>query len=207
MEPKTDVEKMGFSFRMWMWMAKNPGKQKSDFPEWESFTDHEIPPHFCYACEIAGQEKDEAIKPHLCLAKCPVVWPDTICLNDGLYSKWEQTDSIKEKTKLATQIAELHKDAGERMEKVKTEKHYEMEKAKRGALLEEKWEVTSHAIYVPHYGIIARRPYEKDNKRGHDNWQNFGHFILGMKAFIEKMVGHGYSEAKEILDELDKEKK
>lgn len=195
MQPETDIEKLEFSAEVWDWCEENPGMGKEHCPKWRGIED--IPHRHCYACEIA--KKHGSIR---CEEKCLIRWPNNLVCdrNDSLYSKWRNTDSISDKKKCASRMAELHREAAERLrneklkeiaEEAKTEKHYEKEKAKRGALLEGKWEVTSHAIYVPYYGIIARRPCGKDDKRGHDNWQNFGRFILRMKAFIEKWATAG----------------
>ena len=99
--------------QLWNWLADNPDKSKSEWPEWE-WNGGKIQRMVadCPACEFASTKSDFEC------SICPVVWPGVDCQHkrkdmlayDGLFSTWEITDyelHPRKRVNLARKIADL----------------------------------------------------------------------------------------------------
>ena len=83
---------------MWRWLAENPDKDKQDwFQMLDVYVTEKIPVFMCFACEACRQYCDA----------CPIRKNSIGCNNGGLFAKWRRSRDLKERAKLAKQIAEL----------------------------------------------------------------------------------------------------
>lgn len=97
--------------KLWDWLANNPGKTKSQYPEWYE-NGGRIPfvLYDCFPCDFTGVECE----------KCPFIWPDFRCTwqayNDpyckrgGLFGGWLdaiEDGRLEEAAQLAAQIRDL----------------------------------------------------------------------------------------------------
>jgi hypothetical protein len=105
---------------LWGWLAKNPKKNKEDWPGWEQIakeypelaTREEVIDSHCFACYATNQ-----FTPGNCLyeacSDCVLDWPGENCCNDnpddgkGLFMEWDYAERLKTRRKLAIQIRDL----------------------------------------------------------------------------------------------------
>lgn len=104
---------------LWDWLAKNPGRDKEDWPGWKDFSKNYpdvaelIHDRYssCFACYVA-----KLTTVGVDCAVCPFEWPGLDCLdlikdNDGLglFSCWDEAASILPslRSELAAQIRDL----------------------------------------------------------------------------------------------------
>ena len=94
--------------KLWNWLAENPDKEKSDWPEWkENGWEIKRAVSLCFACDYVK---------HNCLLcyECPLIWPENknstrncYDANSGLFNKYFYSRDLKERSKYAFQIANL----------------------------------------------------------------------------------------------------
>lgn len=86
--------------KLWTWLAKYPGFDKCDWPEWEKNGGTiEATVLFCFACEITDD-----------CNQCPLQWPRRLTCEpsaDSLYNKWVHAEDMKKRSRYARQIANL----------------------------------------------------------------------------------------------------
>lgn len=97
--------------RLWNWLADNPDKGKSDWPEWEDNTGT-IKSQYndCFACQFGRRGNNNGD----CIGYCPLVWPDNHiddcddCMGtSGLFYKWDECAVGPQRSELAREIANL----------------------------------------------------------------------------------------------------
>ena len=96
--------------KLWNWLAENPDKEKTDWPEWvynEGHT-HSVTVD-CFACDYADEMRGKC-------GACPLIWPvnsdgQARCdLRGGLWEMWASirpSKRSKNRVKYALQIANL----------------------------------------------------------------------------------------------------
>lgn len=78
--------------RLWNWLAENPEKSKSNWPEWKRLHSDQG----CFACDF-----------HFCAGICPFKKKCSPCL-DGLFLRWVDAIGFNlSRYRLAKQIANL----------------------------------------------------------------------------------------------------
>lgn len=90
---------------MWLWLADHPEMIKEDWPGWE-YNGGEVEEgnYDCFACEYSDD---------IDCKDCPLIWPkngigENVCDDkDGLFTKWEWSTDLSERSQLARQIANL----------------------------------------------------------------------------------------------------
>ena len=88
---------------LWLWLAENPSKWKSDWPRWRfNGGDIDEVEADCFCCEY---EYSSCFKPL-------VIWPGGECEwddsnYDGLFTRWVESENLKQKSRLANAIANL----------------------------------------------------------------------------------------------------
>jgi len=108
---------------LWMWLAKNPSKEKTDWPMFERMTVGIY--HSCFACHYGRCIVDDTTVNKCDV--CPLTWPKKeICVlpldynkmnESNLFTMWYRTTRVKEgyanrvRSRLATTIANLPWDA------------------------------------------------------------------------------------------------
>ncbi len=104
--------------KLWLWLADNPSKQKSDWPGWIQF---ETNPKFhtacrlrCFACQEHENRKGRAIFSLGC-SNCPIKWKvpedEANHCNSSLiteYPQWKNASTFCERSAWATKIANLY---------------------------------------------------------------------------------------------------
>ena len=94
---------------LWDWLSKNPDKWKFDWPKWsKNGGEVERLLNYCFACEYAGQIKEEG---NICFY-CPLDWPGVNCIlgireERGLYRDYREEKNPYKRKKLAEQIRDL----------------------------------------------------------------------------------------------------
>lgn len=83
---------------LWLWLAENPGNDKSVWPGWESVSGYDpevFPDNECFACEYFQVSRGEEgrfhmISPEDCEKHCPLIWPSgqTCCDVGSLFREW-----------------------------------------------------------------------------------------------------------------------
>lgn len=90
---------------LWDWLAKNPKKDKGDWPGWMTNGGIYRSPWLCFARNFGVD--NYRLSTYSCKA-CPIKWPGTVCGgDDGLFQKWENEENLEERIKLAKQIRDL----------------------------------------------------------------------------------------------------
>ena len=81
---------------LWLWLAENPEKKKSQWPRWRHRGgDVDEVSLECFACD--GCDDCDS---------CPLVWSNVIC-GDSEFGQWEYTDDLELRSTLALTIAYL----------------------------------------------------------------------------------------------------
>lgn len=98
--------------RMWLWLAKNPDKDKDDWPcwEWNSGEILEVL-NYCFACKVSREARRGNANFKPCHLRCPIKWGtemNTYCWGaEALFEKWCGSEDLTERANLAKQIANL----------------------------------------------------------------------------------------------------
>ena len=99
--------------KLWNWLAENPDKEKTDWPEWEKNGGRvKRVRSNCFACEYAEGRTCEDERVDLC-EDCPLVWhlkgvdKPRCNLSSGLWSAWFWENTLKKRGEYALQIANL----------------------------------------------------------------------------------------------------
>lgn len=80
---------------LWRWLARNPSKEKSQWPGWKKNGGKYKPAtHDCFLCEMSS------------CTNCPVIWPNATRCGDSLFADWEEARGAK-RALLAKKISEL----------------------------------------------------------------------------------------------------
>ena len=95
---------------LWDWLAKNPDKNKSDWPRWPDVEEkYGYINMICFACQIRYMEEIDD-----CVDNCLFIWPSVFCLEEddngnitGLYGLWLQEKDLKKRSELAEKIRDL----------------------------------------------------------------------------------------------------
>ncbi len=91
--------------KLWDWLAKNPGKEKHDWPEWDNYSPYEpLYNSYCFACMVSED-----------CATCLFEWPGMDCFdaevrhdNEGLFAHWDDASvETLRRIALAEQIRDL----------------------------------------------------------------------------------------------------
>ena len=109
----TKAEAKKYHKKMWLWLAKNPNKNKHDWPEWD-FNGGDIQYVYghCFACYF-----DDEFFEGLECENCPIKWIKKkgvdswiVCENpDSPFHKWYSTRDLVIRSRLARQIANMWK--------------------------------------------------------------------------------------------------
>jgi len=89
---------------LWDWLYHHPNKQKWDWPSWES-NGGNIPrvSSYCFLCEYSVQHWN-----NYCRETCILDWsPDSGCLGDGAFERWDNAISPRTRKKYAKIIRDL----------------------------------------------------------------------------------------------------
>lgn len=101
--------------RLWRWLADNPQKSKTEWPEWGSNGGEvEETESYCFCCEYAL----EVLLPYPSVELeacdvCPIEWPGGGCeaFTDtyplGIYRKWAHSQGEDQRSRLALAIANM----------------------------------------------------------------------------------------------------
>lgn len=94
--------------RLWIWLSKNPEKQKNEWPEWGrlKYLDPKAWGDDCFACGEADERADG--HDQVC-SFCPLDWGAYIKCNDkgALFLLWENAVNVKKRSELALKIARM----------------------------------------------------------------------------------------------------
>ena len=93
----------GGHWRLWDWLAKNPTKQKADWPGWVNYPNGVL--MNCFACSSTAPSM--ATLPSC--QRCPLNWPYDRCHGtpDMLYEAWDFAQAIAARVTLANKIRDL----------------------------------------------------------------------------------------------------
>lgn len=94
---------------LWDWLAKNPDKNKYDWPGWGFNGGKHVATRGCFACKYVvyryGWDKKDDCE------NCPLVWPNDIYCDENsdesLYGAWRNETDLKKRSELARQIRDL----------------------------------------------------------------------------------------------------
>ena len=103
---------------MWDWLAKNPKKEKHNWPGWKiNGGTHDPVIGQCFACGYAKALYDNrprfAAPGRICENRCPLIWPknnygERECCFGGLFAKWAGSGECPEaRIMMAEQIRDL----------------------------------------------------------------------------------------------------
>lgn len=95
--------------KMWRWIAEETLREKRKVYKYEYLLklyghqyEYDDICNECFCCEYASQFTNDEC--HI----CPVVWPTGFCgARDGLYAKFVDTKSLKQRAEIARVISEL----------------------------------------------------------------------------------------------------
>lgn len=102
----TKEEAIALHHKLWDWLAKNPKKEKYEWPEWERFERLNPQLHeYCFACMVTSDSCE----------KCVLMWPGRTCSYltedewsaNGLFEQWAGCGNMEERANLAAQIRDL----------------------------------------------------------------------------------------------------
>lgn len=100
----TKKEAIKLHRKMWHWLAKNPTKDKLDWPEWENFKYVQCN---CFACQYAYNKGNSLTNCSL----CPFEWGNgTGCYSgNSPYRKWYNLNEFEteQRAKYALEVATL----------------------------------------------------------------------------------------------------
>jgi hypothetical protein len=89
---------------LWEWLRDNPKKNKYDWPGWKKYKNVKAA---CFACEYRDYHKKA-----YCSSTCIIPWESNGCCSEGgSYLKWLCTYNNKQRSKYASQVVELIKQA------------------------------------------------------------------------------------------------
>jgi len=94
---------------LWGWLAENPIKNKSAWPEWNKYVcfgkmGNETPNSLCFGCEYVLQQTK--FKKRDCQL-CPLDWPNENCKGNGLWGQWDNATAPEKRSRLAAIIRDL----------------------------------------------------------------------------------------------------
>ena len=108
----------GGHWRLWDWLAKNPTKQKADWPGWVNYPNGVL--MNCFACSSTAPNMDTLPSCKRCplpsCQRCPLNWPYGRCHGtpDRLYTAWDSLNperanfsAIAARVTLANKIRDL----------------------------------------------------------------------------------------------------